>query len=100
MAKTLLYDLGLEVLARVDRPAVAGDTLQLACATIDVKEGIYSFVDVGVADHSLVDGKQAELLLEADGEGQDLGEARLITSDVEGVVGDDVGARDEAGHRV
>ena len=67
MAKVLLNNLGLETIARVDRPAMIGETLHLKCTFIDVSEGI-----VKLADATRFDLETDDALVDAiEGDGAD-----------------------------
>ena len=78
LAKVLWHELGLETIARVDKPAVAGDALQLRCTHLDVPEGIFKFTDVTHLD-ALGTNAGAE---DEDGEHEDL-ERSIGTADAD-----------------
>ncbi|KAK9805847.1 hypothetical protein WJX73_007247 [Symbiochloris irregularis] len=70
LAKVMLQDLGMEVIATVNTPAKAGDQLNIICSQVDVASGIVRFSDTFVAGQP-PDGSQATpedpVPLEADG---------------------------------
>ena len=68
LAKAMLTELGLEMVARVDRPARAGNRLNITCTHVDVASGAVHLLDSPTA------GQQTGLPLAIEGgEGEGAG---------------------------
>lgn len=89
LAKVLLHGLGMEMIANVDRPAIPGDQLQLACTSVDVSAGMVKFSAVGEGLHG---GEEllGEGMIE---DGAEEGQAAHDVEHVQAGLNDDVGVR-------